>query len=59
MDPVKRNTNNNTKAPSKLLKTSKQKKTTTRMKYDPQKIVNAMEAVESGTMNVTEALKSV
>ena len=57
MAPVKRNTNNNTKAPSKLLKTSKQKKTTTRMKYDPQKIVNAMEAVESGTMNVTETSK--
>ena len=27
------------------------------MKYDTQKIVNAMEAVESGTMNVTEASK--
>ena len=27
------------------------------MKCDPQKIVNAMEAVESGTMNVTEASK--
>ena len=27
------------------------------MKYDPQKIVNVMEAVESGTMNVTEASK--
>ena len=46
-----------TKAPSKLLKTSKQKKTTTRMKYDPQKIVNAVEAIQSGTMNVTEASK--
>ena len=40
-----------------LLKTSEQKKTTTRMKYNPQKIVNAMEAVESGTMNVTKASK--
>ena len=27
------------------------------MKHDPQKIVNAMEAVESGTMNVTETSK--
>ena len=27
------------------------------MKYDPQKFVNVMEAVESGTMNVTEASK--
>ena len=27
------------------------------MKCDPQKIVNAMAAVESGTMNVTEASK--
>ena len=27
------------------------------MKHDPQKIVNAMEAVESGSMNVTEASK--
>ena len=27
------------------------------MKYDPQKIVNATEAVESGTMNVTETSK--
>ena len=27
------------------------------MKYNLQKIVNAMEAVESGTMNVTKASK--
>ena len=27
------------------------------MKFDPQKIVNGMEAAESGTMNVTEASK--
>ena len=38
-------------------KTSKQKKTTTHMNYNLQKIVNAMEAVESGTMNVTKASK--
>ena len=57
MAPVKRNTNNNTKVPSKLLKTSKQKKTMTRMKYDPQKIVNIIEAVEPGTMNDAEASK--
>ena len=57
MAPVKQNTNNNTKVPSKLLKTSKQKKTTPHMKYDPQKIVNTMEAVKYGTMNVTEASK--
>ena len=57
MAPVKRNTNNNTKVPSKLLKTSKQKKTMTRMKYDPQKIVNIIQAVEPGTMNDAEASK--
>ena len=57
MAPVKQNTNNNTKVPSKLLKTSKLKKTTLCMKYDPQKIVNTMEAVKYGTMNVTEASK--
>ena len=42
--------------PSKLSKTCKQE-TVTHMKYDPQKIVNAMEAAESGTMNVFEASK--
>ena len=56
MGLVKGNSNNKTKIPSKLSKTCKQKKQT-RMKYDTQKIVNAMEAVESGTMNVTEASK--
>ena len=56
MAPVKRNTNNNTKVPSKLLKTSKQNKTMTCMKYDPQKIVNIMEAVESGTLNLVFVL---
>ena len=29
----------------------------THIKYDPQKIVNTMGPVESGTMNVTEASK--
>ena len=33
------------------------KKTMTHIKYDPQKIVNTMGPVESGTMNVTEASK--
>ena len=49
--------NNKTNIPTKLPKTGIQKKTGTRMKYDPQNTVNAMEAVESGTINVTEASK--
>ena len=48
--------NNKINIPSELSKTCKQK-TVTRMKYDPQEIVNAMEAAESGTMNVTEVSK--
>ena len=56
---VKGITNNKTKILSKLLKTCKQKKTAICMKYDPQKIVNAMEAVESGTMSVTETSKAL
>ena len=48
--------NNKINIPSKLSKTCKQK-TVTHMKYDLQKIVNAMEAAESGTMNVLEASK--
>ena len=38
MAPFKRNANNKTKIPSKLLKTCKQKKTTTRMKYIHKKL---------------------
>ena len=57
MAPVKRNAKNKTKVPSKNLKTCKQKKTMTCMKYDLQRIVNAMEAVESKRMSVTEASK--
>ena len=50
-------TNNKTNIPAKLLKTCKQKNTATRTKYDLQKIVNAMEAIESGAMNVPKASK--
>ena len=57
MAPVKRNTKNKTKVLSKNLKTCKQEKTTTCTKYDPQRTVNAMEAVESERMSVTEASK--
>ena len=46
-----------TNIPAKLLETCKQKNTRIRMKYDLQKIVNAMEAIESGTVNVTKASK--
>ena len=48
--------NNKINIPSKLSKTCKQK-TATRMKCDPQEIANAMEAAESGTMNITEVSK--
>ena len=57
MAPVKQNTKNKTKVPSKKLKTCKQKKRITCMKYDPQRIVNTMEAVESERMSVTEDSK--
>ena len=49
--------NNKINMPTKLSKTGIQKKAGKRMKYDPQKTVNAMEAVEYGTINVTEASK--
>ena len=55
---LKRNANNKNKIPSKVLQKCKQKKKTmTHIKYDPQRIVNTMGPVESGTMNVTEASK--
>ena len=45
MGSHKKRVNNKTNISSKSLKTGKQKKTMTPMKYDPQ---NAMELVESG-----------
>ena len=48
MAPFKRNANNKTKIPSKLLKTCKQKKNNDTHEIHSQKIVNAMEAVELG-----------